>query len=102
LELLSAETAGTAHFLPRINEEYARQIARDWNVKASGAGFVTKLTASEGRRGMNPQVLSSPDLSAVNNCILRFKYSSTRALSPFPTMPESFTAGSDDAVRRKG
>jgi hypothetical protein len=30
-------------FYPVINEEYARQIARDWNVKASGAGFVTKF-----------------------------------------------------------
>ena len=25
------------------NEEYAVQIARDWNVKASGQGFVTKF-----------------------------------------------------------
>ena len=25
------------------NEAYATQIARDWNVKASGAGFVTKF-----------------------------------------------------------
>jgi hypothetical protein len=30
-------------FYPVLNEEYARQIARDWNVKASGAGFVTKF-----------------------------------------------------------
>ena len=29
---------------------------------------------------MNPQILSSPDLSAVNDCILRFKYSSTPAI----------------------
>jgi hypothetical protein len=26
-----------------MNEEYAIQIARDWNVKASGSGFVTKF-----------------------------------------------------------
>lgn len=25
------------------NEEYARQIARDWNVPASGSGYVTKF-----------------------------------------------------------
>ena len=25
------------------NEDYAIQIARDWNVKASGAGFVTRF-----------------------------------------------------------
>jgi hypothetical protein len=30
-------------FYPVLNEEYATQIARDWNVKASGAGFVTKF-----------------------------------------------------------
>ncbi len=30
-------------FCPVLNEEYARQIARDWNVKASGAGFVTRF-----------------------------------------------------------
>jgi len=26
-----------------LSEEYARQIARDWNVKASGAGYVTRF-----------------------------------------------------------
>lgn len=26
-----------------MNEEYAIQIARDWNVPASGSGFVTKF-----------------------------------------------------------
>jgi hypothetical protein len=30
-------------FCPVTNEDYAVQIARDWNVKASGAGFVTKF-----------------------------------------------------------
>jgi hypothetical protein len=30
-------------FYPVLNEEYAIQIARDWNVKASGAGFVTRF-----------------------------------------------------------
>jgi hypothetical protein len=28
---------------PVTNEAYAAQIARDWNVKASGAGFVTRF-----------------------------------------------------------
>ncbi len=27
-----------------MNEEYAIQIARDWNVEASGSGFVTKFS----------------------------------------------------------
>lgn len=30
-------------FYPVMNEAYAVQIARDWNVPASGAGFVTKF-----------------------------------------------------------
>jgi hypothetical protein len=30
-------------FYPVLNEEYASQIARDWNVPESGAGFVTRF-----------------------------------------------------------
>ncbi len=30
-------------FYPVVNEKYARKIARDWNVKASGAGYVTRF-----------------------------------------------------------
>ena len=30
-------------FYPVTNEQYAVQIARDWNVPASGSGFVTRL-----------------------------------------------------------
>ncbi|MBI5818178.1 MAG: hypothetical protein HZA88_04260 [Verrucomicrobia bacterium] len=30
-------------FYPVLNEEYARQIAREWNVAASGAGYVTRF-----------------------------------------------------------
>jgi hypothetical protein len=30
-------------FYPVLNPEYARQIARDWNLKDSGAGFVTRF-----------------------------------------------------------
>lgn len=30
-------------FYPVLNEEYASRIARDWNVKASGAGYVTRF-----------------------------------------------------------
>lgn len=28
---------------PVLNEEYATTIARDWNVKASGVGYVTRF-----------------------------------------------------------
>ena len=34
---------GQLIFYPVLNEEYARQIARDWNVPASGAGYVTRF-----------------------------------------------------------
>lgn len=30
-------------FYPVLNEAYATQIARDWNVPASGAGYVTRF-----------------------------------------------------------
>jgi hypothetical protein len=30
-------------FYPVMNEEYAIQIARDWNVPASGSGYVTRF-----------------------------------------------------------
>lgn len=30
-------------FYPVMNEEYAVQIARDWNVPASGSGYVTRF-----------------------------------------------------------
>jgi hypothetical protein len=30
-------------FYPVLNEDYATQIARDWNVKESGSGFVTRF-----------------------------------------------------------
>ena len=30
-------------FYPVLNESYATQIARDWNVKASGVGIVTRF-----------------------------------------------------------
>ena len=33
-------------FYPVTNQAYARQIARDWNVKASGAGFVTRFAVN--------------------------------------------------------
>jgi hypothetical protein len=30
-------------FYPVLNEEYARQIARDWNARSSGSGYVTRF-----------------------------------------------------------
>jgi hypothetical protein len=34
-------------FYPVLNEEYAIQIARDWNVPASGSGYVTRFEVDE-------------------------------------------------------
>jgi hypothetical protein len=35
-------------FYPVLTEEYATKIARDWNVPASGAGYVTRFKVSRG------------------------------------------------------
>jgi hypothetical protein len=43
LEEISKKVTATTNFYPVMNEEYAIQIARDWNVPASGSGFVTKF-----------------------------------------------------------
>jgi hypothetical protein len=34
-------------FYPVLNEQYARQIARGWNVPASGAGYVTRFAVQK-------------------------------------------------------
>jgi len=41
-------------FYPVTNREYAAQIARDWNVKASGAGFVTQFDVDATYLGQFP------------------------------------------------
>ncbi|MET8945170.1 hypothetical protein ABZX30_16710 [Streptomyces sp. NPDC004542] len=35
-------------FYPVLDEDYAIRIARDWNVKHDGAGFVTRFEADSG------------------------------------------------------
>jgi hypothetical protein len=35
-------------FYPVLSEDYAVKIARDWNVRASGAGFVTRFAVLAG------------------------------------------------------
>jgi hypothetical protein len=39
-------------FYPVTNRAYATQIARDWNVKASGAGFVTRFSVMTSYLGL--------------------------------------------------
>jgi hypothetical protein len=41
-------------FYPVTNREYAVQIARDWNVKASGSGFVTQFDVDATYLGQFP------------------------------------------------
>jgi hypothetical protein len=41
-------------FYPVTNEEYAVQIARDWNVKESGAAFVTRFRVQAQFAGRYP------------------------------------------------
>ena len=41
--------AGQPIFYPVLNEEYATMIARDWNVRQSGAGYVDWLPGMTGR-----------------------------------------------------
>ena len=43
LACLAAAAARAADLYPVLNEEYAISIARDWNVKHDGAGFVTRF-----------------------------------------------------------
>ncbi len=55
-ELALIEASGWKEFPPRLpdqpifypvtNEQYATQIARDWNVRHDGAGFVTRFQIS--------------------------------------------------------
>jgi hypothetical protein len=55
-ELALIEASGWSEYPPRLpdqpifypvtNEEYAIQIARDWNVRHNGAGFVTRFQIS--------------------------------------------------------
>jgi hypothetical protein len=40
---MAATLARSAHLLPVLNEEYATMITRDWNVRHSGSGYVTRF-----------------------------------------------------------
>jgi hypothetical protein len=47
-------------FYPVLNEEYATQIARVWNVRASGAGFVTRFRLpTEFLKKYSPQIVGA-------------------------------------------
>ena len=45
-------------FYPVLHEAYAVQIARDWNVKASGSGYVTASTSAAVKSSIPSKVSS--------------------------------------------
>lgn len=68
-------------FYPVTSEGYARQIAEDWNVKTSGAGFVTRFSVTRAfidgyeRRVVGAQEheeywIPAEDLEAINDAIV--------------------------------
>lgn len=68
-------------FYPVLSEAYAIQIARDWNVPASGSGFVTRFDVAKSfldsyrveRAGSNAHLeywIPAEDLPAFNNAIV--------------------------------
>lgn len=68
-------------FYPVLNEAYAIQIARDWNVKQSGAGYVTRFAVEAAFLARYPiqtvgaslhQELWIPaeELAALNRCLV--------------------------------
>lgn len=67
-------------FYPVLNEEYAAQIARDWNVKASGAGFVTRFEVDAGR---NHQSFGCPPKSSRPQPAYLRHHRGNRRISPF-------------------
>jgi hypothetical protein len=68
-------------FYPVLTEEYATRIARDWNVPASGAGYVTRFEVtrrflsrypvqSAGGRDLQEYWIPAEDLSELNTNIV--------------------------------
>src|SRR5262245_62718473 len=51
---------GQPIFYPVLNQEYATQIARDWNAKRDGGGYVTRFKVdTEFARRYEPQTVGS-------------------------------------------
>jgi hypothetical protein len=72
---------GQPIFYPVLNEDYASKIARDWNVRQSGAGFVTRFQVMRsfldkyqvhqvGGRGIEEYWIPAEDLPALNAAIV--------------------------------
>jgi hypothetical protein len=63
-------------FYPVLNEEYAVQIARDWNVKASGSGYVTRFE-------VQAEYLTHYDVKVVGGAVHQEYWISAEELSEF-------------------
>jgi hypothetical protein len=68
-------------FYPVLTEEYATKIARDWNVRASGKGYVTRFQVSKrflsrydvhdaGGKDHLEYWIPAEDLPAFNNALI--------------------------------
>jgi len=63
-------------FYPVENEEYARQIARDWNVPASGSGFVLRFA-------VQASYLARYEVQQVGNAVHRERWIPAEELEEF-------------------
>jgi hypothetical protein len=50
-------------FYPVLNEEYAAMIARDWNVKHSGSGYVTRFDVRQSGPGRVLPMMIAPSIT---------------------------------------
>lgn len=67
---------GQPIFYPVLNEEYATQIARDWNAKSSGCGYVMRFF-------VNASFLSSYEVHTVGSSIHKEYWIPAEALGKF-------------------
>jgi hypothetical protein len=86
---------GQPIFYPVVQEAYARKIARDWNVRDSGAGFVTRFQVSADFLARYPEQLAggrehtehwipAEELEAFNDHLVADPRLASRATSPAP------------------
>jgi hypothetical protein len=63
-------------FYPVVNEEYARQIARDWNTKDGGTGYVMRFS-------VRPEALSKYSIQTAGSRLHREYWIPAEALEEF-------------------
>jgi hypothetical protein len=92
-------------FYPVLNEEYATKIARDWNVKASGVGYVTRFDVDKtflGRYDMQQAgghtILELHATHLTERCPEITKYLDLPAGSRFLTAPGYEDVWTDEAL----